>query len=130
MAKLALVTALCLNVVAAQAYTLRPTEETDHGFTVTVDQQPIEHLGRTVALPSGATLTVTSSNDRRFETALIGPSGVKHGRAKRTWRTRLEQTGGYKLQFGSERDWSLSQLDFVVTDDPASVARPGGEDRE
>ena len=114
-----------IALLALLGFVLLPTEETDHGFTISADRAPVVHIGRTMALPRGATLTVTSSNSRRFETALIGPSGVKHGNAKNSWQTRLDQTGGYKLQFGSERDLSQAQLDFVVTDDPASVARPG-----
>ncbi len=119
---------LASSACAAQ-YVLRPSAESDGGYTVTVDHAPTSPLARSVAVPVGSIVTVTAANHKPFSVTLIGPSGIMDTVQERTWSGRLSQGGGYRLQFGPANAIlpPLSVLDLVAVDDLSQVPSAGDE---
>jgi len=117
-----------LPALARAEYVLRPTSEADNGYTVTIDRPPSAPLGRSVAVPVGATVTVQASNHKPFSVVLIGPSGIMDTVQTRSWSARISQGGGYRLEFGPDNALypSSSVLDFVAVDD-VSQSPTGGD---
>lgn len=111
-------TALAAALLAVQ---LLPTDGSGERYKVTTDKPPTSHVGRVPALPSGATIAVSADHSKKFETSLVGPSGVLSWSQKGTWSRTITEPGGYKLSYGGDCDSMHYQLDFVVNE-PAADA--------
>lgn len=120
---------LLVPSLAGAQYVLRPTAEADDGYTVTIDKAPSAPLGRSVAVPVGATITVTAGDHKPFSVTLIGPSGIMTADRTLHWSARISQGGGYRLQFGPDKALYplASVVDFTAVDDVAQAPASGDQ---
>lgn len=122
-ASLALVAALAGAAAAGESFPLTPTDGASSGYRVSADHAPVMTPQGVPALPPGTRLTVEADGATGFQVFVISPTSLDAHGARHSWSGTLNQPGGYKLQFGRERQAYLSQLDLVVTPDPASLAQ-------
>jgi hypothetical protein len=121
-AALGLVAALA-GAAAGESFPLTPTDGAASGYRVSADHAPVMTPQGVPALPPGTRLTVEAEGATGFQVFVISPKSLDAHGARHSWTGTLSEPGGYKLQFGRERQLYLSQLDLVVTPDPGALAR-------